>query len=66
MSAAEPAYERAAFVLMPFDDPFNAIYTSLVTPALNEAGYLVRRADSVLDQQNVSGTLLWELILLIF
>ncbi len=38
---------------MPFDDPFNAIYTSLVTPALNEAGYLVRRADSVLDQQNV-------------
>jgi len=53
VTASEPSYDRAAFILMPFEEPFNAIYTSLVTPALTDAGYDVRRADSVLDQQNV-------------
>jgi hypothetical protein len=38
---------------MPFEEPFDAIYARLVSPALKEAGYTVRRADSVLDQQNV-------------
>jgi hypothetical protein len=52
VSAAEPS-GRAAFILMPFEEPFNAIYTALVTPALSDVGYEVRRADSVLDQQNV-------------
>lgn len=38
---------------MPFEEPFDAIYASLISPALVTAGYEVRRADSVLDQQNV-------------
>src|SRR5207248_8991106 len=42
-----------AFVLMPFDAEFNTIYEELIAPALEEAGYLVQRADSFLDQQNI-------------
>ena len=38
---------------MPFEEPFNAIYSQLISPALQTAGYEVQRADSVLDQQNV-------------
>ena len=53
MTGTEPKGERTAFILMPFEEPFNAIYKSLVTPALTDAGYQVRRADSVVDQQNV-------------
>ncbi len=45
--------QHRAFVLMPFEEPFNAIYSQLISPALQTAGYEVRRADSVLDQQNV-------------
>ncbi len=42
-----------AFVLMPFDPAFEQIYRDLITPALEEVGYEVRRADSVLTQQNI-------------
>jgi len=42
-----------AFVLMPFDPEFKAIYEDLIRPALEEVGYDVKRADSFLDQQNI-------------
>ena len=41
-----------AFVLMPFPE-FQSIYDKLIKPALEEAGYEVTRADSLLDQQNI-------------
>ncbi len=44
-----------AFVLMPFEPEFDAIYEDLIVPALEEAGYEVTRADSLLDQQNIIG-----------
>jgi len=42
-----------AFVLMPFDSEFDAIYEQLIRPALEDAGYEVTRADSFFDQQNI-------------
>jgi hypothetical protein len=42
-----------AFVLMPFGETFDPVYSGLLQPALAEAGYEVTRADSVIDQQNV-------------
>ena len=42
-----------AFVLMPFDEDSEAVYERLVKPPLEGAGYVVNRADSVVDQQNV-------------
>lgn len=41
------------FVLMPFDTEFDRIYEDLIAPPFKEAGYDVRRADSVTDQQNI-------------
>ena len=42
-----------AFVLMPFDPEFDIIFNDLIKPALEEAGYDVKRADSLLNQQNI-------------
>jgi hypothetical protein len=42
-----------AFVLMPFEAEFKAIYEDLIKPALEDAGYDVARADSFFDQQNI-------------
>jgi len=42
-----------AFVLMPFDPEFDSIYKELIKPALEDSGYEVERADSLLDQQNI-------------
>jgi len=42
-----------AFVLMPFDQEFDAVFNKLVKPALKKAGYNVNRADSILNQQNI-------------
>jgi DNA-binding ferritin-like protein len=52
-SGSDSAIERRAFVLMPFDSEFNAVYDGLIKTALEEVGYVVTRADSVIDQQNV-------------
>lgn len=38
---------------MPFDQEFQSIYDGLIKPALENAGYCVTRADSLLDQQNI-------------
>lgn len=45
--------EKFAFVLMPFDPEFDGIYADLIVPALESAGYQVRRADSPIDQRNI-------------
>jgi len=42
-----------AFVLMPFDPEFDAVYNDLVKPALEEVGYDVKRADSISNQHNI-------------
>lgn len=42
-----------AFIVMPFDPQFNSIYEDLIKPSLEDAGYDVRRADSLIDQQNI-------------
>lgn len=49
----EPEQTFRAFVLMPFDPEFNAVFNNLVKPALEEVGYDVKRADSILNQQNI-------------
>jgi hypothetical protein len=38
---------------MPFDQEFKSIYDDLIKPALEDAGYEVSRADSLLDQQSI-------------
>lgn len=42
-----------AFVIMPFEPAFDAVYEQLVMPALDKAGYCVKRADRLDTQQNV-------------
>lgn len=42
-----------AFVLMPFEPEFDSIYSKLIEAPLKEIGYIVTRADSTLDQQNI-------------
>jgi len=49
----EPKQTFKAFVLMPFDPEFDAIFKDLIKPTLEEAGYDVKRADSILNQQNI-------------
>ncbi len=55
LSRSEPANAARprAFVVMPFDTGFKSVYDRLIMPALERAGYDVKRADSDLDQQNV-------------
>lgn len=45
--------EYTAFVLMPFDPEFEGIFNDIIQPALEEVGFIVRRADSIVDQQNI-------------
>ena len=42
-----------AFVLMPFDPEFDIIFNDLIKPAIEDAGYEVKRADSFLNQENI-------------
>jgi hypothetical protein len=42
-----------AFVLMPFDPDSDSLYEDLIKRPLEEVGYAVNRADSVLNQRNV-------------
>lgn len=53
MPFEEPSQQLKAFVLMPFDEEFKNVFDKLIVPALDAAGYDVKRADSDLDQQNV-------------
>jgi formylglycine-generating enzyme required for sulfatase activity len=38
---------RNVFVIMPFRDPFNSYYTSVIRPAADDAGFDVSRSDEV-------------------
>jgi hypothetical protein len=46
-------HEIKAFVIMPFDTEFETLYRNVIIPALENSGYLVTRADSSLNQQNI-------------
>lgn len=48
-----PETSGTAFVLMPFDADFDAIYRDLIRPALEDVGFTVQRADDFLHQRNV-------------
>jgi hypothetical protein len=41
------------FVLMPFDAAYSSVYTELIQKPLESIGFEVRRADSLLNQQNI-------------
>jgi hypothetical protein len=47
-----------AFVIMPFDVEFTSIYEKLIKEPLEDAGYQVARADSLLDQRNILGDII--------
>lgn len=53
MSSKEQNQKPKAFVIMPFADEFTLVFEDLIKPALEESGYEVSRADSLLDQQNI-------------
>ena len=53
LMSRETEQKLRAFVLMPFDPEFDEIFKELIKPALEEAGYDVKRADSILNQQNI-------------
>jgi hypothetical protein len=42
-----------AFVIMPFAEGFDVIYSLFIQPTLAEAGYEVRRADEIRSAQNI-------------
>jgi hypothetical protein len=50
---SDPAVERTAFVLMPFEKQFDLLFEQILKPALEATGMQVLRADSVVDQQSV-------------
>jgi len=49
----EESDKPLAFVLMPFDAEFDDVYSDLIAAPLLEAGFEVRRADSLLNQRNI-------------
>ncbi|SCX98534.1 hypothetical protein SAMN05216488_0221 [Microbacterium sp. LKL04] len=49
----EDAEVSRAFVLMPFEADFDDVYTELIAAPLQEAGFEVSRADSLLNQRNI-------------
>jgi len=55
MSSEEQSLKPNAFIIMPFDAEFTAIYNDFIKAGLEEAGYNVTRADSFLDQHNILG-----------
>ena len=44
---------KLVFVLMPFDDVPKAVYTELIKPAFEEAGFRVLRADDISNHTNI-------------
>ena len=42
-----------AFVLMPFDTDFDAVYDEIIKPALNKAGFEVDKADDIQHHGNI-------------
>lgn len=46
-------HKPTAFVIMPFDDEFNAVYDDFIRATLEDVGFLVSRADTHLHMENV-------------
>ena len=42
-----------AFVIMPFDGDFDAVYERFIVPTLEEKGFVVSRADTQLQMENI-------------
>ena len=42
-----------AFVLMPFDEDFTALYTDFIRPVLQQHGFVVERADDIENNRNI-------------
>jgi len=42
-----------AFVLMPYEEEFDEIYNEIIVPALEEAGFEAKRANSISHQRNI-------------
>ena len=53
MAANMAEESHTAFILMSFEPTFVPIYEQIIKPALEDAGFDVARADSVLSQQNI-------------
>ena len=43
----------SAFLIMPFDEEFDAVYTGFIKPVLEGTGFSVDRADDIESQQNI-------------
>ena len=43
----------SAFVIMPFDEELESVYTQFIKPVLEEEGFDVERADDIESQQNI-------------
>ena len=50
---SEPSEKPQAFVLMPFDEELDWAYDRLISPAFEDGGYVVVRADDIDSQQNI-------------
>jgi hypothetical protein len=49
---------KTAFILMPFADEFTDVYKYLITDALQDTGYTVKRADDIKSQNNILGDII--------
>jgi prefoldin subunit 5 len=45
--------QNDAFVILPFEEPFEGLYEDILSPALEEKGYRVNKADSQGTQRNI-------------
>ena len=52
----------SAFVIMPFDAELDDVYDYLIRGPLSEAGYDVKRADDLLNQQNILEDILLSIV----
>ena len=62
VAAEQTAEEKGiCFVLMPFREPFNQYFTEIYAPAIEEAGLIPKRADSLFKAGSVMRDI-WEFI----
>lgn len=47
--------KKTAFILMPLADEFSDVYKYLISDCLQNAGYVVKRADDIKSQRNIIG-----------
>lgn len=58
---ATNANDNTCFVIMPFEEPFNGYYQSILVPAISDAGLKPRRADEIFSVRPVIRDI-WESI----